>query len=396
MNRHIITRTDHLILSALLEDRKPLALSCYEEEGSILNHIYVGKVRDVVPYLHAAFVYISPTQRGYLDLAHAEHCIFLNPKQSGKLCQGDEILVQVSKDAVKTKDPVLTCDLQIGNKYVILTCGRNFLGFSGKIQDADWKQEVRALAEQYVTEEYGFIIRTNSQNLSPEETADQVRKLSERFQTLKETAIHRPCYTQVYGEPAGYLQDIRNLYSEEVDEILTDSPELYADIKTFLEEEQPGDLPKLRLYTDEQYPLIKCYNLAGIYQSAIAPRVWLKSGAYLVIEPTEALTVIDVNTGKFQSKKKNQDEVFYQVNKEAADEIARQLRLRNISGIVIVDFINLPPEYETKLVSYFSGLLKQDPVPVHLAGMTALGLVELTRKKTKAALYAWKQQIRDL
>lgn len=396
MNRHIITQTNHLILSALLKEQKPLALSCYEEEGSILNHIYVGKVRDVVPYLNAAFVYISPTQRGYLDLSHAEHCICLNAKQSRKLCQGDEILVQVAKDAVKTKDPVLTCDLQMGNKYAVLTYGKNFLGFSGKITDENWKQEVRTLAEQYVTEEYGFIIRTNSRDLTPGEVSGQIKQLSERFWRFKETAVHRPCYTRVYQEPEGYLQDIRNLYSEEVDEILTDSLSIYTNIKTFLEEEQPNDLPKLRLYEDTAYPLMKCYNLAGIYQSAIAPRVWLKSGAYLVIEPTEALTVIDVNTGKFQSKKRKQDEIFYQINKEAADEIARQLRLRNISGIVIVDFINLPPEYEAKLTSYFSGLLKQDPIPVHFAGMTRLGLVELTRKKTKAALHAWKQKIGEL
>lgn len=393
MNRQIITKAGKLVLSAALQERKPVSLSCYGETDSLLNHIYIGKVRDVVPYLNAAFVYISPEIKGYLDLKHAAHCIYISPKRSSMLCQGDEILVQVTKDAIKTKDPVLSCNLQISNKYVVLTYGKNFLGFSNKITDTQWKEAVREIAEPYITEDIGFIIRTNCRQLEPEEVLLQIQKLTEQFEQLKQQAMHRKCYYQVYAEPAGYIMDIRNSYTQDMEEIITDQTQIYDTLKQYLETEQPEDLHKLRFYQDDHYPLMKCYNLEGIYKSAVMPKVWLKSGAYLIIEPTEALTVIDVNTGKFQSKKKDNDSVFYKINMEAAEEIARQLRIRNISGIVIIDFINMSDGYTQKLADELLRIFKADPIPVHLAGFTSLGLVELTRKKTKASLYAWKQDI---
>ncbi len=396
MGKRIITKNGSLILSAMLEDRKAKELHCYADTKAILNHIYIGKVKDVVPYLNAAFVQITPEVKGYLDLNHAKNCIFVNPKTNHTLCAGDEILVQVVKEAMKTKDPVLSCDLQIGNKYSVITYGKCFLGFSNKIKDEDWKEQVRKLCEPLITEQFGFIVRTNGYELTPQEIYEALKKLADSFNRLITTAMHRPCYYEVYKEPEGYLLDIQNSYSQSLQEIITDIPQIYDTIRLFLQENQPEDLVKLRLYEDASYPLQKAYSLCKLYQDAVNPHVWLKSGGYLIIEPTEALTVIDVNTGKLQSKKRDKEAVFYKLNLEACHEIARQLQIRNISGIVIIDFINMTPEYEKRFLEDLPAIFKQDSIPVHVAGITSLGLVELTRKKTKASIYVWKREIQEM
>ena len=176
------------------------------------------------------------------------------------------------------------------------------------------------------------------------------------------------------------LQEHENM-SEGLDERKTKI--LHAIIQTYLETEMPDELPLLRAYTDPSYPLVKCYNLEGAIREARQERVWMKSGAYLVIQPTEALTVIDVNSGKCLKKNSH----FPEINREAAREAVRQIRLRNISGIIIIDFINMKSAEEKKeLLAYLQLELKKDPNPGNVIGMTKLQLVEITRKKIRKTL----------
>ena len=168
---------------------------------------------------------------------------------------------------------------------------------------------------------------------------------------------------------------------------MTDDRILYEELFSYLSEYQPEDLNKLQFYDQEAPSLNSLYGIAGALENALRERVWLKSGGYLVIQPTEALTVIDVNTGKYQGRKKQQD-TFLKINKEAATEIARQLRLRNLSGIIIADFIDMEAQEDQKaLMDYLASELKHDPVKTTLVDMTALGLVEITRKKTQKSLF---------
>lgn len=187
-------------------------------------------------------------------------------------------------------------------------------------------------------------------------------------------------------DEAPYIKQLRNMRQDELDEIITDDKEIYEQAHEFLKAHQPGDLDKLRFYSDESYSLWKLYGLETILDDAIRTRVWLKSGGYLVIEPTEALTVVDVNTGKYDGNK-NAEATFVKINQEAAAETAKQLRLRNISGIIIIDFIDMKTEADKlDVLSTLNSELKKDPVKATLVDMTKLNLAEVTRKKVKKSL----------
>ena len=193
------------------------------------------------------------------------------------------------------------------------------------------------------------------------------------------------------NNPASWLTALRDTYKEDLSEIVTDDPILHEKIQDYLEQYQKEDLDKLRFYQDPVLPLIKLYSLESALDGALKERVWLKSGGYLIIQPTEALTVIDVNTGKFDGRRQKQD-TFLKINLEASKEIARQLRLRNISGIIVIDFINMEDDAcRRQLMETFEFELRRDPVKTALIDMTVLELVEVTRKKVRRPLY---EQIR--
>ena len=188
------------------------------------------------------------------------------------------------------------------------------------------------------------------------------------------------------NNPTTWLSSLRDTYKAGLTEIITDDPGLHEKIHHYLEHYQREDLDKLRFYEDPLLPLIKLHSLETALENALKEKVWMKSGAYLVIQPTEALTVIDVNTGKFDGNK-NQQDTFLKINLEAAREIAREIRLRNLSGIIVVDFINMDAAENRKLLmEEFASWLKRDPIKTTLVDMTALELVEVTRKKLRKPL----------
>ena len=178
------------------------------------------------------------------------------------------------------------------------------------------------------------------------------------------------------------------MHATNLEKIITDIPEVYDSVRRYLGENEPGEAAKLEFYDDMQLPLNKLYSVESQISTALNKRVWLPSGGYLVIEPTEALTVIDVNSGKFTGNRKLKDNTYLKINMEAAVEIGRQLMLRNLSGIIVVDFINLNTFEEKKeLMSYLADILKADTVPTSVVDMTRLGLVEITRKKIRKPLH---------
>ena len=236
-------------------------------------------------------------------------------------------------------------------------------------------------------EEYGLIIRTNAKDADFAAIQKEIKELEESYYRLRETAGTRTCFSCLKQAPPAYITDLKNVYTEGLSEIIIEGEKLYSQVKEYYEKEQPEDLDKLRLYTGTGLSLAKLYNTQTVLDRALGERVWLKNGAYLVIQYTEALTVIDVNSGKCIAKK-NPTETYLKINLEAAKEVAKQMRLRNLSGIVIVDFINLDDEEADKeLLKALRQYLAKDPIQATLVDVTELQLVELTRKKVRRPLH---------
>ena len=374
-------------LSVLMNHKDCMEISCdIEEERSLIGNIYVGKVKNIVKNIDAAFVEIKKGVLCFLPLSEAEDAIFTNPKDNKKLTIGDELLVQVLKDGVKTKAPVVSTNLNFTGRYFVFTTKRKEeLGVSNKLESADRKR-LQDFVRQKDDDDFGVIIRTNAKTATEKELDAEYAYLKEIHNKVVNFGVHKTVFSLLMQDEAPYIKQLRNIRQDELEEIITDDKEIYEQAREFLSKHQPGDLDKLRLYEDESYSLWKLYGLETVLDDATRTRVWLKSGGYLVVEPTEALTVIDVNTGKYDGNKKA-DATFKKINMEAAVETAKQLRLRNISGIIIIDFIDMKSEEDKQdVLNILTQELKKDSVKAALIDMTKLNLAEVTRKKVKKSL----------
>ena len=375
----VITHFNNAIITSLLDERNEvIEISCeMAGEERFLNNIYVGRVKNIAKNINAAFIEYQKDKVGYFSLE----------KHKGKLKQGDLVLVQVSKENVKTKFPVLTDTFNITGKNLVLITGNSDIHFSNKIKDKDEVEKIKKIIEPYTNEDFGFIVRTNAINSDMNSLLKELIKLKEIYNEIKIKSGYRVPFSMLYEAPKDYIMEVINSYDQNYSEIVTDVEEIYNEIKKYLIENQKENLDKLKFYNDEMLPLVKLYSVEKALSDATRSRVWLKSGAYLIIQPTEALIVIDVNSGKNVDRKSKREQ-FLNINLEAAKEIAKQLRLRNLSGIIIVDFINMETEEDKQcLLKSFEYYLKEDNVKTTLVGMTRLNLVELTRKKIKKPLF---------
>ncbi|WP_432630994.1 ribonuclease E/G [Brotaphodocola sp.] len=386
MNKMVITRWENHLLTAWFSGKEPVELGI-EEKSSILGNIYIGKVSNIIKNLNCAFVNFAPDRIGYYSFYDNPVSLFADGKERSLKC-GDEIIVQVAKDAMKTKDPVLSGNLNFTGKYAVLTAGKTLIGFSSKITDRSWKEEIRPQLEEILGCEAGLIVRTNAYG-HREELVRETKLLLEQFHQIKKDASYRTCYSLLREAEPEYLKSLRGCPQGTLEEVITDQRDVYETIRQYLELYDPESISKLRFYEDKMVSLTALYSLHSVMDQACQKRVWLKSGGYLIIEYTEAMTVIDVNTGKYSGNKK-QAEAIRMVNLEAGKEIARQLRLRNISGMILIDFINMKnPDDKAELLEALRGFVKSDPVKTTVVDMTQLDLVELTRKKEKKPL--WEQ-----
>ena len=377
---------EDVLADALYEDGHLMELSLIPKgKASLLGNIYIGKVKNIVKNIQAAFVEIEDGALCYLPLEDIKMPVYTKPKKQDRLVEGDELLVQVSREAVKTKAPSVTTNLSLTGKYLVMTTGNQTIGFSSKLKGEE-KERLRRLVSGWQLPMAGLIVRTNAAQAGEEELRSEYEKLLAQYEFLTGEAVHRKTFSCVLRSRPAYLTSILGSRSEHLKEILTDDAELYGQIREFLLDEIPEDYQKLRFYEDRQFPLKAQYRMEKDLKEALSEKVWLKSGAYLVIEPTEALTVIDVNTGKYTGGRDKQ-ETIRKINQEAAREITRQLRLRNLSGIILVDFVDMVGKEEPeKLLALMREQLQNDPLKASAVDMTALGLMELTRKKQKKTL----------
>lgn len=380
-------------MTCLANEKELLTIQVDRDDDSrLVGSIFLGKVQNIVKNIHAAFVDIGNRQVCYLPLNTVVRPFFSDGSEH-PIRVGDELMVQIVKEATDVKAPLATADITLTGKYLVLSAGSDRVGVSSKITDEEKRSELKSLISGFMTDEYGFIVRTNAGQADSKLIEKEAEALTAEFNRLKEMAKTRTCYSGLYSAPPSYIFEIRNGYSDSIDCIKTDEPDIYDKMKAYMESTGDPDLNKLELYQDDRVSLSTIYNIGSQLEKALKQIVWMNSGAYLVIQPTEALVSIDVNTGKAIAGKQDTENTFFKVNCEAAEEIGRQLRLRNLSGIIIVDFIDMKSaEHKQELMSRLRSVLERDSIPAQVVDMTALNLVEITRKKIRRPLH---EQLKD-
>ncbi len=372
---------------AVYEDDRMIEVELHQADTeTILNNIYVARVKSVAANLNAAFVEIAKGKVCYLPLEDLKQPLFTKKLSKKRIAEGEELVVQVAKEAVKTKDAVVTTNLSFSGEYLVLTSANCRIGISGKISGRE-RIRLQAFAQKLLEENediqkcFGLIFRTNAAQAEEAVIREEFLKLKSEYETVTVYAASRTVYSCLRKEQPFYLKMLMDAEKATLEEVVTDEIMVFEE----LEAVSCGNF-SVRFYEDRLLSLANLYHIAGQIEAALKPRVWLKSGANIVIEQTEALTVIDINSGKNIAKKDKQQN-HYKINLEAAKEIAFQLRLRNLSGIIVVDFIDLYEDaWKQSLMEQLRSLLRKDPVPTNLIDMTKLGLVEITRKKKKKPL----------
>jgi ribonuclease G len=367
-----------------------------EATRGILGNIYVGRVARVMPGMQAAFIDLGIERAGFLhvkDLMIALDADVL-PAISEVLHQGEKIIVQVVKEPVGNKGARLSGQISLAARNLVYLPDQIVAGVSQRVEAQDEKERLRRILEKLTRDSGaggGAIARTVAEHATEDELALELNFLSKVWQkSLDIKASSKPPLC-IYEELPLCLRVLRDFVGDQVERIRIDSSEVFELAKKFSSEMVPELSNKLELYVGE-HPLFDMYSVEYEIERALRRKVPLKSGGYLIIDPTEAMTTIDVNTGAYLGKN-NLDDTLYKTNLEAASAIAWQLRLRNIAGIVIVDFIDmLDEEHKRQVMRALERSLARDRVKTFIADMSPLGLVEVTRKRTRDSLsYAMRE-----
>lgn len=410
--RLLFTKCREKDCAMLIRQGRLRAVQVLSSENERIGAVYIAKVRKVVPNLNACFVEIAGGEVCFLPFREAARffrCSTVSNRKNNALCQGDELLVEITREAQKNKQATVTAHVSLSNEAAVIGIGSNKISYSSKLTKEQKNHYKSILSKQgYVMEgkfkvpdkfvqdikpyimdavsNSGMVVRTLASEISDEEFLKLVEKLFIQFIELLTTARHRICYSYVRKPQPSFVSVIdRLVYDYEYQEIITDDESLYKQISEYAAERLPDK--NVRLYKDDMLSLGKLYSIDSKIESALNSRVWLKSGAYLVIDHTEAMTVIDVNSGKYEASRSEHDTI-YNINAEASREIALQIRLRNLSGIIIVDFINMNNETQNDaLMQLMRAEVSADKQKSVVVDMTALGLVEITRRKDDKPLY---------
>ncbi len=364
----------------------------------LVGNIYMGKVARVLPGMQSAFVEIGLERAAFLHVAdiweerqngHGE----AEPAKAEQkpiekiLAEGQPLLVQVVKDPIGTKGARLSTQISIAGRMLVHLPQDPHIGISQRIEDESGRALLRDKVRQMLPaeEKGGFIIRTMAESATDAELLNDIQYLRKLWQDLRAKSAQSPAPSLLYQDLSLAQRVLRDLVDENTKRILIDSRENFIKLQTFARDYTPNVLARLHHYTGER-PLFDLYNVEEEIERDLARRVELKSGGYLIIDQTEAMTTIDVNTGGFVGVR-NFDDTIFKTNLEAAQVIARQLRLRNLGGIIIVDFIDMESEeHRTAVLAEFNKALAHDRTRMTLSGFTQLGLVEMTRKRTRESL----------
>ncbi len=360
----------------------------------LVGNIYVGRVARVLPGMQSAFIEIGLERAGFLHVADIwEERQNTQPSDAPAkpieriLSEGQSRLVQVIKDPIGTKGARLSTQISIAGRLVVYLPQDPHIGISQRIEDETERQLLREKLAQLLSadETGGFIIRTVAETATDAELRADIEYLKKLWLGIRGRALTAPAPTPLYQDLSLAQRVLRDIAGESTGRIIIDSRENFQKLQEFAAEYTPKVLEKLEHYTGER-PLFDLYNVEDEIERALARRVELKSGGYLILEQTEAMTTIDVNTGGYVGTRSFDDTIF-KTNLEAAQVIARQLRLRNLGGIIIIDFIDMESaEHRSAVLAELNKALARDRTRISVNGFTGLGLVEMTRKRTRESL----------
>jgi ribonuclease G len=366
-------------------------------ERGLVGNVYLGKVARVLPGMQSAFIDIGLERAAFLHVADvwhppaegetisaARHAAALIPIEK-QVFEGQSLMVQVIKDPIGTKGARLSTQISIAGRLLVFLPQDDHIGVSQKIPLAQREDLRSRLLKLAGSQGGGFILRTNGEDASDAELGDDIAYLRKAWARIKDAALRLPAQSLLHQDLSLLQRVLRDLVSESTQTIRVDSREQFDALKAFGAEFMPMAVEKLQHYKGER-PIFDLYSIDEEIARAMARRVDLKSGGYLIVDQTEALTTVDVNTGGFVGAR-NFDDTIFKTNLEAAQAIARQLRLRNLGGIIIVDFIDMVREdHREAVLAEFRKQLARDRVKTMAGGFSQLGLVEMTRKRTRESL----------
>ena len=366
-----------------------------EAKRGIVGNIYKGKVSRVLPGMQAAFIDIGLDKAAFLhasDIVPHTECVAENEKKQFKVRdiselvrQGQDIVVQVVKDPLGTKGARLTTDITLPSRYLVFMPGASHVGVSQRIESEKERERLKKVVAKHCNEDGGFIIRTAAEGADEQELGQDAAFLKRLWSKVKERRSKYKTRSTLYGELGLSQRILRDFVGTELTKILVDSRLEFENLKEFTSEYVPELTKKLELYEGDK-PIFDMFDTENEIQRSLDRKVELKSGGYLIIDQTEAMTTVDINTGAFVGRR-NLEETIFNTNVEATQAIARQLRLRNLGGIIIIDFIDMLSEDHRKRVWVsLENALNKDRVKTNINGFTNLGLMEMTRKRTRESI----------
>lgn len=361
----------------------------------IVGNMYKGRVSRVLPGMQAAFVDIGLEKAAFLhasDIVPHTECVDVTEQehfQAGNIAelvrQGQDIMVQVVKDPLGTKGARLTTDITLPSRYLVFMPGSSHVGVSQRIESEEERERLKAICGDFVDELGGFIIRTAAEGIGADELEQDAAFLKRVWRKVLQRKESSPSKSKLYTELNLALRIIRDFVGTHLDRIRVDSRETYEQLVSFSAEFVPEFTEILEYYAGDR-PIFDLFDVENEIQRALERRVDLKSGGYLIIDQTEAMTTIDINTGAFVGHR-NLEETIFNTNIEATQSIARQLRLRNLGGIVIIDFIDMADsEHQRRVLHSLELALAKDRAKTNISGFSQLGLVEMTRKRTRESI----------
>lgn len=376
------------VIGAVADGKKLLEYRVEKKNKTVtIGSVFKGTVENVLPGMQAAFVNVGLQRNGYLS---ATDMLMDKSELVGKveipsildLKVGDEIMVQAVKDPAGSKGVRLTSNISFAGRYVVFMPTIDFLGVSRRITNEKTREKLMKIAESLKPEGQGIIIRTAAEHVGKADIKREITFLTEQYLHISHDFKYAPSPSCIYEEGNVAIRLIRDVYNPDIDKFIVADKEIFENVSLYAKKYDHSLKRKLKLY-NKKVDMFHHYGLDEDVTTLLGNTVELENGGYIVIDKTEALTSIDVNTGKFVGENNLEDTVF-KTNLVAAREIARQLRLRNLSGIIVVDFIDMEKEeHREKLLQVLENYLSEDREKCNLIGMTPLGLVEITRKKKR-------------
>jgi ribonuclease G len=408
MKREILMNTTSLETRvAILEDDLLVELMVDRPDSArIVGDIYLGKVEAVLPGIQAAFVDIGTEKAAFLhvsDIASEDDDVDDDDaggepdpgRRSAKrfppiqelVQKGQEMLVQVSKEPISTKGPRVTAQISLAGRFLVYMPQSDHVGVSRKIEDREERARLKALAREILPKGAGgVIVRTVGEELTRETFERELKSLLGTWKQIQKRSGRARAPSVIHREAKLIKGIVRDLFSEKVDSLIIDSFQVHEEVRQYLDSVDPSLIQRLKLY-QEPLPLFDAYEIESEIHEAFQRRVMLASGGYIIIEPTEALVSIDVNTGRYTGKK-DPEKTIFRTNVDAAREIARQLRLRDIGGIIVCDFIDMETKQNReKVLQELRTHLARDRARTKAFQVSDLGLIEMTRQRVRPSLY---------